>query len=141
MLPPELAVMAGDYDISIISPLATAQRSVALQGINSFMAFIGQAAQFDQTILDNVNADEAAREFADITGVQLGVLRTKEEVAKLRQQRQQAQQAQQQKEEQLIAAQAGSQINAEQATARKTEAEAGVAQLEAQQIADQLGIM
>lgn len=137
----ELAAMAGDYQINLVSPLATAQRSVALQGINSFMAFIGNAAQFDQSILDNINVDAAAREYADITGVQLGVLRPEEEVQQIRQQRAKAQQAQQQKEEQAMAAQLGSQVNTEQATARKTEAEAAVAQVEAQQLAQEIGII
>ena len=140
-LNPELAMIAGDYDIQLVSPLATAQRSVALQGINSFMAFVGQAAQFDQSILDNLDPDAAAREYADITGVQLGVLRPQKDVDKLRQQRQQAQAQQQAKEEQMMAGQVGAQISGEQAEARKSEAEAGLAQLEAQQIAEEIGMM
>jgi hypothetical protein len=140
-LSPDLAAMAGDYAINLVSPLATAQRSVALQGINSFMAFIGNAAQFDQQILDNVDVDAAAREYADITGVQLGVLRPQEQVQQIRQQRAQAQAAQQAKEEQMMQAQAQTQVSAEQATARKTEAEAAVAQAEAQQLAREMGMM
>jgi len=137
---PEMAQMAGDYSINLISPLATAQRSVALQGINSFMAFVGQAAQFDQTILDNLDVDKAAREYADITGVDIGVLRPQEEVEKRRAQRAQQQAQEKAKQEQLIAAQAGGQLSVDQATARKTEAEAGLAQVEAQQIVDELGL-
>lgn len=139
-LSPELAMMAGEYDINLISPLATAQRAVALQGINSFMAFVGQAAQFDQRILDNINPDAAAREYADITGVEIGILRPQEEVQQIRQQRAQAQAEQQQKEEQLIAAQAGSQVGLDRATAMKTQAEAGQIQAETQETLDSIGI-
>lgn len=140
-LSPEYADMAGDYNIALVSPLATAQRSVALQGINSFMAFVAQGAQYDQTILDNINVDAAAREMADISGVDLGILRPAEEVAQIRKQRAEAQAAQQQKEEQAAMAQMGSQMNAEQATAQKTQAEAGVAQMEQQQMARDMGLM
>lgn len=137
----ELAKLAGDYKISLVSPLATAQRSVALQGINSFMAFVGQAAQFDPTILDNVNADAAAREFADITGVDLGILRPMEEVKKIRMQRQQAQQAEQQRQQQMEEAQVQAQVGLQGAQERKTAAEAGTTMIEGQQLANQVGIM
>ena len=139
-LPPELAMLAGEYNISLVSPLATAQRSVALQGINSFMAFIGQAAQFDQSIMDNIDVDMAAREYADITGVQLGVLRPEEEVQARRQQRQQAQAQQAQAEQDAERAVVGSEVDLAQAQAQKTQAEAGQTQLETQQIADELGM-
>lgn len=139
-LPPELSEMAGDYKITMVSPLATAQRGVALQGINSFMGFIGQAAQFDQTILDNINVDEAAREFADITGVHLGVLRPQEEVEGIRTKRAKAAQAQRQKEEQAQMAGMQSGMGAQDATTRKTAAEAGQINMETQQIAQELGI-
>ena len=140
-LDPALAEMAGDYQINLVSPLATAQRSVALQGINSFMAFIGNAAQFDQQILDNIDVDAAAREYADITGVQLGVLRPEEQVQQIRQQRVEAQAAQQAKEEQAMAAGLQSQLSAEQAAARKDEAAAAVDMADAQQTAQQAGLM
>lgn len=139
-LSPELAEMVGDYDISLVSPLATAQRSVALQGINSFMGFVGQAAQFDQSILDNIDADVAAREFADITGVKIGVLRPAEQVQQLREQRAQAQQAEKQKQEQLMMAQMQSQMNTDKATAQKTQSEAGLNMLEGQQLKRDMGM-
>ena len=140
-MPPEYQEMAGEYNISLISPLATAQRSVALNGVNAFMGFIGQAAQFDQSILDNLNADEAARDLADITGVRLGILRTEEEVAKIRADRQKAMQAQQQKEEAAQQGMMGSQINAEQAGAAKTQAEAGNINADTQQILSETGMI
>ncbi len=140
-LSPELAELAGEYTINLVSPLATAQRGVALQGITSFMGFIGQAAQFDQTILDNINVDAAAREYADISGVDLGILRPQEEVDGLRQQRAAAAQAQKVAEEKAQVAQMQSSIDAEKATAMKTQAEAGQVNMETQQMADQMGMV
>ena len=140
-LPPDLAMLAGDYEIKLISPLATAQRSVALQGINSFMAFIGNAAQFDQQILDNVDVDMAAREYADITGVEIGVLRPQEEVQKLRAEREKAMQEQKQQEQAMAMAGAQTQLEGERAAARKDEADAAVSQVEATEMAQSLGLM
>lgn len=140
-LAPEYAQMVGEYQISLVSPLATAQRAAALSGINSFMGFLGQAAQFDQQILDNINVDEAAREYADFNGVPLGILRPQEDVDKIRSDRQKAQQAQQQKEEQAAMTQMGSGISAEQAGAAKTQAEAGQINLESSQIAQEIGMV
>ena len=139
-LPPELQDMAGEYNISLVSPLATAQRSVALQGINSFMAFLGQAAQFDQSILDNINPDEAAREHANISGVHYGVLRTAEEVQQIRTQRAQAQAAEKQKQEQMAMMGMKSQLDKEQAETQKIQSEAGVNLIEGQEAATQLGM-
>lgn len=140
-LSPDLAQMAGEYKINLISPLAVAQRSIALQGINSFLAFIGQAAQFDQTILDNVNPDEAARAYGDITGVQLGVMRTKEEVQSIRKARAQAMAQEKAKQDAMVEAQVNSQVNAEQAAAQKTQAEAGQVMVDTQQTALSAGIL
>lgn len=140
-LQPELAQLVGDYDISLVSPLATAQRSVALQGINSFMAFIGQAAQFDQQVLDKVDIDAAVDEYADITGVKVGVIRPQEQVQQIRQQRQQQMMEKEAKAEAAAAAAQQSQMNTEQATASKTQAEAGQAMIDGQAAAMEAGIM
>lgn len=140
-LDPALAEMAGEYTISLVSPLATAQRAVALNGIQTFMGFIGQAAQFDQSILDNIDTDEAAREMADIAGVQLGVLRKKEDIQKMRQQRAQAAAKEKAKQEQAALMQMQSQMNTEKATAQKAQSEAGLNMLEGQQLQTDMGLI
>ena len=140
-LSPELAEMAGDYRISLVSPLATAQRGVALQGINSFLAFIGQAAQFSQEILDNVDVDEAARTYGDITGVKLGILRPQEAVDAIRKQRAEMMAQEKAKQDAMAQAQVGSQVNAAQATAQKTQAEAGQILADTQQTARATGMI
>jgi len=140
-LSPELADLAGDFTISLISPLATAQRAVALQGIHGFMGTIGQMAQFDQSVIDNIDVDEAAREIGDIYGVKLGVIRPEEDVKALRQARAKAQEAEKQKQEQVAMAQAQSQMDVDKATAQKTQSEAGLNLLEGQQVAQDMGVM
>ena len=139
VLPPELAELAGDYNISLVSPLATAQRGVALQGINSFMGFLGQAAQFDQTILDNLDVDAAAREVAHINGVRVGILRPLDQVALKRKQRAEQIAAEKRKQETLALARAQTGMDAEAATAQKTQSEAGLNMIEGQQMLLDMG--
>lgn len=141
LLDPKLAEIAGEYKIALISPLAAAQRGVALQGINSFLAFIGGAAQFDQEVLDNVDVDEAARVYADITGVNIGVLRPMEEVQARRQARQRAMAEAQAKQEAMAMAQVAGQTGQAAAAAAKTQAEAGQILTETQQTALQAGVL
>lgn len=141
LLDPKLAEIAGEYKIALISPLAAAQRGVALQGINSFLAFIGGAAQFDQEVLDNVDVDEATRVYADITGVNIGVLRPMEEVQARRQARQRAMAEAQAKQEAMAMAQVAGQTGQAAAAAAKTQAEAGQILTETQQTALQAGVL
>jgi hypothetical protein len=138
-LDPALAEMAGDFDIKLVSPLATAQRGVALQGINSFLAFVGQAAQFSPSAMDRVNIDATVDEYADITGVNREILNSDEMVAQIRQQRQQQQQAEMQRQQQLEQAEVGAQSQAQSAQAQKTQAEATKTMVEAQQMQQEMG--
>ena len=139
-LSPELADMAGDFSISLISPLATAQRSVALGGIQAFMGFVGQTAQFDPSVLDNVDSDKAVREYADITGVDIGVLRPSDGVAKIRDDRAKAQAAKAKQEQAMQAAQVQGSVGMQDSAARKTSAEAGQINMETTQLAQELGM-
>ena len=140
-LSPELEDLAGDYTISLVSPLATAQRGVALQGIQGFLGTIGQMAQFDQTVLDNVDVDAAAREVGDIYGVQLGVMRQLDDIKKIRQQRAQAMAQEKAKQEQAAVAQQQAEMDVNRATAQKTQSEAGLNMLEGQQVSQDMGMM
>lgn len=140
-LDPKLAEIAGDYKIALVSPLAAAQRGVALQGLNSYISFIGQAAQFNPEILDNFDSDAAANIYADITGVPLTVTRTREAVQQMRQIRQQQQQQEKAKQEALIAAQVGGQAGVNAANTALTRAQAGQVLAETQQTAAQTGMI
>lgn len=145
MLPPppeEFVEMMGDYQISLVSPLATAQRGVALQGINSFLGFVGQLAQFKQEALDRINVDGTIDEYADITGVQMGeVLVPIEDAQMVRSQRAQAQAQEKQMAEQAAVEQHGSEMRSQDASTRKEAAEANLAMLEGQQLQDEMGMM
>ena len=128
-IPPEYMDMVkqsdADFTVVLISPMATAQRSVAIQGINSFMAFVANTAQFDQSVLDNIDVDEAAREVADITGVEMGVIRPEDAVAQIRKQRAQAMAEEKAKQEHMQRMAMQAEMQKQSAEARKTSAEAG----------------
>lgn len=138
-LSPELIEMVGDYTITLTSPLAVAQKSVALNSINSFFGFLGNIAQFDPTVMDNVNPDEAAKDVAEITGVRVGVRRSSDEVKSIRANRQQAAAKEKAKEDAAAAATTNSAVNASDATAQKAQSEAGLNLLEGQQISQEMG--
>jgi len=138
-LSPELAELAGSYNISLVSPLAAAQRQMELKGITSFLGFIGQTAQFDQQVLDNVDIDEATREYADITGVPIGVLRSTKDVDQIRKARAERAKAEQQREMAAQDAATQSQLDSERASAAKQQAEAGKTFMETQETAENIG--
>ena len=140
ILPPELQAMAGEYQISLVSPLATAQRAMALQGINSFMGFLGQAAQFDPSIMDNVDPDKAAREYADITGVHNGVLRPEEDVKRIREKRRAQMEADKKAQQDIQMAETAAKVAPAQAAAQKDQSEAGLNLLEGQSIRQEMGV-
>jgi hypothetical protein len=140
-LSPDLQEMVGDYNIVLVSPLATAQRQVALQGINSFLTFIGQAAQIDQTILDNIDVDYASREYADITGVDIGILRPKDKVEQLRKERAQAMAIEKQKQDQMMQMQIQNQMQSDDANRQLVQSEAANNLVDTQQKAIETGLI
>ena len=131
-LSPDLQEIAGDYSITVVSPLAAAQRAVALNGINAFLAFVGNAAQFDQTILDKLDTDATVDVYGDITGVDRRILRSDDEVRAIRKQRQIQAQRDKQAAEQAMAAKMGGELDAQRAQAAKAQAEAGATLAETQ---------
>lgn len=101
-IPDEFVNLISDYNIRMISPLAQAQRLVAVEGIQQFLMFIGQTAQFDPTIVDNVDGDKITNEMAEITGQSAKVLRTADEVKQIRDQRAEQQKQQQDMQMQMM---------------------------------------
>lgn len=122
-LDPALEEIAGDFIIDVISPMAISMKLIKSQGTDAFMGFVAQAAQFDPTVLDNIDADMAVRQRADIEGVDIGVLRSEEDVQALRIQRQEQQQAEANRNNQLAEQQLSSEQNTQAANTRKTLAE------------------
>lgn len=140
-LSPELKQMAGDSKIAIISPLASAQRSLELVGLNSYLGFIMQGAQFDQAIMDKVDIDNAADLYADVTGVDMSIVPTPEQVAQKRQARQKRQQAEDQAKQKAAVADMQTNIDQGQASAMKTQAETNAINAEAQQTMQEIGMI
>jgi len=139
-LEPQFEELISSIDINLVSPMAVAQNQVRGQGTDAFMGFIAQAAQFNPAILDNINVDAAARQRAEIEGVDLGILRTEDEVAEIRQQRAQAEAEARQKEEESSQAQIGSEVQNTDAATQKTQAETGQILAESQQTSQETGL-
>lgn len=140
-LPPEFEQLAGDFEIELISPMAVAQKSVKSQGVDTFMGFVSQAAQFAPEVLDNVNVDAAARDRAEIEGVNLGILRPEAEVAEIRARRAEQQEAQQKAEAETAAKDEQMYTDSEGAATRKTNAEAGEILANTQATATEAGLL
>jgi hypothetical protein len=86
-IPEQYLQMVSDFSITMVSPLAQAQKLVALESIENFMVYVGQIAQYDQKVLDKVDSDKITDEIADISGVSSRVLRPEDEVNAIRKQR------------------------------------------------------
>ncbi len=92
--PPELHGM--DLQVTYVSMLAQAQRAIATNGVDRFVANLGQIASFKPDILDKFDSDTWADKYSDMLGVDPELVVPGQQVALIRQQRAQ-QQAQQQK--------------------------------------------
>ena len=97
-LPPEFAKFTEDFDVDFISQLAKSQKLLQTRSIADTLTFAASVAQVKPEVLDKVDGDAALNEFADASGAPASILKSDDEVAKIRQQRAeaQAQQAQQQ---------------------------------------------
>ena len=92
--PPELQGM--DLNVEFVSMLAQAQRAIATNSVDRYVANLGAVAQFKPEVLDKFNADHWADAYGDMLGIDPELIVPGEQVALIRQQRAQAQQALQQ---------------------------------------------
>jgi hypothetical protein len=93
IVPPPPQVLQGvNLNVEYVSMLAQAQRAVGTNSIDRFMGTLGQVAQFKPEVLDKVNTDKWADQYADLLGVDPEILVQEDQVAAIRQQRAQAQQ-------------------------------------------------
>lgn len=88
--PPPPSIQGATWHIEYVSPLAQAQKAIALNSLERVTAFYGQVAQFDPSILDNLDVDELASEYADSAGAPPKLTRSKAAVQAARESRQQA---------------------------------------------------
>jgi hypothetical protein len=86
--PPE-ELQGQEIKIEFISILAQAQKQSGIAAINNTVAFAGSLAQMSPGVLDKVNFDEAIDEVAAMNGVPPSLIRSDEEVARMRAERQQ----------------------------------------------------
>lgn len=91
--PPEL--QGSELNIEFVSMLAQAQRAVATNSVDRYVANLGAVAQYKPDVLDKFNSDAWADAYADMLGVNPDLIVPGEQVALIRRQRAQAAQAQQ----------------------------------------------
>jgi len=92
--PPELRQAGGGLKVLYDSPLAKSQRASEAQGIQEVTGYAGNVAQIYPPILDIYDFDEMGREFAEIKGLSMKLVKDAKQVEAIRQAR--AEQARQQ---------------------------------------------
>ena len=96
MLPPAPPEIHGKpIQVKYVSMLASAQRAASTAALEQLEAFVGRLAAVDPTAVDNIDMDEAIKEYATANGVSPHVVRSAVQVAQIRQRRATAQQQQQ----------------------------------------------
>lgn len=96
--PPPQELQGMDLNVEFVSMLAQAQRAIATNSVDRFVANLGAVAQYKPDVLDKLDADRWADSYADMLGIDPELIVPGERVALIRQQRAQAQQAAQQAE-------------------------------------------
>lgn len=91
-MPEEIA--EDDLQVEFTSLLAQAQKEVSQPGIDKTLAFVGNLAGLNPEVLDIIDFDKATRKTADTMGAPEEILRSEDDVAKIRQQRAEAQEQQ-----------------------------------------------
>ena len=88
----ELALALSNEEVTIeyISPLAQAQKMAGMTNIEQAIAFAGQLAQFDQSVLDKINFAKTVDSYFDMVGAPASIKRTEEEYEAIQQQKAQA---------------------------------------------------
>ncbi len=95
LLPPPPPELEGvDLNVEFVSMLAQAQRAVGVNSADRFVSTLGSIAQMKPEVLDKLDADKWADQYADQLGVDPSLIVPSEQVALIRQQRAQAQAAQ-----------------------------------------------
>lgn len=97
---PEELMQASKISFSFINPMAASAKLEWVTSTQNLMMNIGQMAQIDQTVMDNVNLDAMVQIMADGLNVPKEAIRTSDEIAELRQLKQEQQQAMQEQQQQ-----------------------------------------
>ena len=89
---PPQALAGAELEVDYVSLLAQAQQAVAASSMERAMGFAGNMVAVFPEITDNINSDEALRQYSDILGVSPDIMRDADEVAQMREAREQEQQ-------------------------------------------------
>ncbi len=82
--PPPQALQGMPLNVNYISPLALAQKAIALNGVTTLTAFVAQAATIDPAVTDKLDLDEATDAYADALGVPPKLMRDDRAVKTMR---------------------------------------------------------
>ena len=94
--PPPPEISGQNIDIEYISMLATSQLAAATSGIERTLQIAGGLVGVDPTVMDNINIDFAIEKYSTLMNNDPKMIRSPQEVQKIRASRQEAQAAQQQ---------------------------------------------
>jgi hypothetical protein len=103
---PPVSLQGSTIDIEYVSPLARSQRTGDVQAILRSLEIITPLAQM-LPVMDYLDSDKLVKHITDVLGVPRKVLRSDQEVAKIREEQQQAQQQQAQLDQASQMAEAG----------------------------------
>ena len=92
--PPE-SMVGSPVKVEYVSALAQAQKAVGVAPIERTVGMVGTLANFDQTVMDVYDVEQALRDFSEQVGAPASHLRAAEKVAEMRAERAQRQQAEQ----------------------------------------------
>lgn len=132
--PPPKQIQGQQLKIEYLSIMAQAQKLIGIEGIERFTTFVGNIVQQDPQAADKIDADHMIEVYGDMTSIPPGIIRTDDQVKKIRDQKQQAA-AQQQK---MAAIQQGAQT-AQTLSQTPTDNNSALSQLMDQAKAGQLG--
>jgi hypothetical protein len=85
--PPPPEVEGQPIEISYASMLQEAQRAVATTGIERLLTVVGGMAAIDPQVMDNIDLDEATDEYASLLDVSPRIIRSRKDLAAIREQR------------------------------------------------------
>jgi hypothetical protein len=95
---PPKQLQGQNLKITYESLFAQAQRMSRIQAIRELFGAVQSVYEMNPSVVDNVDFDQATRDYADALGVEPAMVRSREAMQQLRQQRAQAQQEQAQNE-------------------------------------------
>jgi len=101
LVPPAPEELQGmELNVEFVSMLAQAQRAIGTNSVDRYTNTMGAIAQMKPDVLDKFNSDAWADSYADMLGIDPGLIVPGQVVAKIRQERAAAQQAAAQAEQQ-----------------------------------------